>query len=122
MEPPYPVTVLSSAARTTAQTSQDFQNNGGRGLAVVVDITTVVDSPSLTVTIQGKDEASGKYYTLLASAALTGTGTTRYRIYPGLTADANVVASDVLPRTWRVTVAVADADSATYSIGAVILA
>lgn len=92
MEPPYPVTVLSSAARTTAQTSQDFQNNGG------------------------------KYYTLLASAALTGTGTTRYRIYPGLTADANVVASDVLPRTWRVTVAVADADSATYSIGAVILA
>lgn len=114
-------TLLPSAARTTAQTGDDQINLGHRGLHCVIDITAVAGSPSLTFTLQGKDRVSGKYYTLLASAALTGTGTTVLRVYPDLTAAANLVVNDVLPECWRLIVAVGTADSVTYSVGVSLL-
>ena len=40
------------------------------------------------------------------------------RVYPGLTASANVTASDVLPATWRVEAVHGDTDSITYSVSA----
>lgn len=111
-------TALASAARTIATNSADIDNTDGHlYVDVVVDVTAIVDTPSLTVTIQGKDELSGKYYTLLVSAAITTVSTNIYRIGPGLTAAANAVANFAVPKTWRVSVAVADADSATYSVG-----
>lgn len=60
----------------------------------------------------------GQYYTILASAAITGTGTTVLRVYPGLTAASNLVANDILPSTWRVNLVHADSDSITYSVAA----
>ena len=69
-------------------------------------------------TIEGYDEVSGQWVTLLTGAAITGTGTTTLTLYPGVTVSANVAVSDVLPRTWRVTMTAADADSLTYSVGA----
>jgi len=90
-------TLFASAARTATVNGADQVNYNHRGLIVVVDVTAVVDTPSVVFTIQGKDEVSGKYYTLLASAAITGTGTTVLRVYPGLTAAANLVATT--PRT-----------------------
>lgn len=70
------------------------------------------------MTIQGKDPNSGKYYTLLASAALGAVATTVLTVYPGLTASANVVANDFVPRTFRVITAVAGTGPAvTYTIG-----
>lgn len=85
------------------------QNGGyGRGLLCFIDITAISGTtPSLTVTVQGKDPVSGKYYTLLASAALNATGTTVLRIYPGLTAAANLTASDILPTDFRIIYVVA---------------
>ena len=71
--------------------------------------------------IEGKDLISGKYYTVLASAAITGTGTTVLKVYPGITASANASASDILPRTWRVTATHANTDSITYSVGASVI-
>jgi hypothetical protein len=112
------ITLLPSAARTVATTSEDFANYGGRGMHVVVDVTAVTATPGLTVTIQGKDEVSGKYYTLLAGLAITTVSTTIYKIFPGSAVSANVSANDIIPHTFRVSVAVADADAATYSIGA----
>lgn len=112
------VTVFASAARTTLQNSSDLVNYNGRGVIVVIDVTAIADSPSLTVTIKGKDTLSGKYYTLLASAAIATVSTTVLMVYPGVTVAANAAASAPLPRIWRVEVAVGDADSATYSIGA----
>lgn len=114
-------TLFASAARTTAQTGDDQYNLGYRGLHCVIDLTAVAGSPSLTFTLQGKDRLSGKYYTLLASAALTGTGTTVLRLYPDLTASANVTVNDVLPECWRLNVAVGTADSVTYSVGVSLL-
>lgn len=110
-------TLYASGARTTAQTGDDQTNLGALGLHLVIDITAVTGAPSLTFTLQGKDRTSGKYYTLLASAALVGVGTTVLRLYPALTAAANLVANDVLPECWRLNVAVGTADSVTYSVG-----
>jgi hypothetical protein len=80
----------------------DLVNLAGRGIKVVIDITAVGGSPSAVVTVQGKDPTSGKFYTLLASAAITGTGTTILNVYPGMTAAANLVASDIVPRNFRI--------------------
>jgi hypothetical protein len=99
---PYQVTVLASAARTASVNSAVFTNVGYRGLHLVIDATAAADTPSVVFTIQGYSPLGDDYYTILASAAITGTGTTVLRVYPGLTAANNTVANDVLPHLWRV--------------------
>lgn len=115
------LTVFTSAARTATPTPFDGTNYNGRGLHLVIDVTSVTASPSVTFTVQGKDVISGKFYTLLASAAITGTGTTILRVYPGLTAAGNLVATDVLPRIFRVIATHGNSDSITYSVGASVI-
>jgi hypothetical protein len=115
------LTLLASAARTATVNTADQYNHGGRGAVVTINVTASAATPSVVFTIQGKDELSGTYYTILASAAVTGTSTTNLRVYPGLTAAANLTVSDVLPRVWRVNCVHADADSITYSIGAAVI-
>ncbi len=121
----YPETVpatagllLASAARTAALNTPD-QTNAARatGIVLVVDITAITATPLVTFTLQGKDPVSGKYYTILASAALAAVSTTVLKVFPGATPAANLAANDCLPRVWRVAVTVGDADSATYSLG-----
>lgn len=94
---------IMHTAASTGTTGVDIANTSHKGVKVVVDVTAISGtSPTLVVTIEGKDAASGKYYTLLASASLTATGTTVYTVYPGVAVTANVSASDVLPKTFRV--------------------
>lgn len=114
-----PFTVLASAARTASPTDVEFDCRGVLYdvLHLIIDVTAVAATPSITVTIQGIDKVSGKDYTILASAAITATGTTVLKVGQGLTAAANTVANDKLPPVWKVDVAHADADSITYSIG-----
>ena len=112
------IVLLASAARTASAESLDYTNFEARGVKVVIDVTADPASASVVFKIEGKDPASGKYYTLLASAAVAATGTTVLTVYPGIAATTNVAASDVLPKTWRVTATHADADSITYSVGA----
>ena len=112
------VTLLASAARTALVTGADQFNHVARGVVITIDVTVDHATSSLTFTAQGKDSTSGKYYDLLVSAAVNAVGTTTLKIYPGLTAAANSVATDVLPVVWRLNVAVADAGSITYSVGA----
>jgi hypothetical protein len=107
--------LLASAARTETQTGTDQVNYNGRGIHVVLDVTAVTDTPSIVLKIEGKS-ASGVYYTLLEGAAVTGTGTHVYKVMPWATPVANEAAADLLPRTWRVVVTHADADSITYSV------
>lgn len=117
-----PFTVLSSAARTAAPDTQEFEAFGVdyRGLHLIIDVTSVTLTPSVTVTIAGVDRLSGKTYPattgVLQSAAITAVGTTVLKIGPALTAAANSVANDFLPTIFRVSVSHLDADSITYSI------
>ncbi len=115
-------TVFASAARTADPTPASFVNSDGhRGLHLVIDATAAAATPSVVFTIQGYSGLGDDYYTILASAAITGTGTTILRVYPGLTASANVVANDVLPMQWRVIATHGDADSLTYSVNALLI-
>lgn len=111
------VTVLASAARTATPDTCEYEVAGYRGLHLTIDATAATATPSVVVTILGVDRASGKTYTILASAAITGAGTTVLRVGPGLTAATNLVASDVLPPVIRIQSAHGDADSLTYSVG-----
>jgi len=113
--------ILASAVRAASANGADRTNGNARGIIIVIDVTLVPGVDTVTFTLQGKDPASGKYYTILASAALVGAGTVVLRVYPGLTAAANLVVSDLLPRTWRVITTHSAATNFTYSVGAILV-
>jgi hypothetical protein len=113
-------TLLASAARTATVSTADQTNHNGQGLIVVLDVT-VPGTGSVTLSIEGKDPTSGKYYTILAGVAVTTAVTVVYRVWPGLTAVANATANDRLPKTYRVTVTHNNANSISYSVGSILL-
>jgi hypothetical protein len=110
-----PQVVFESAARTA--TESKTISTPCIGGVFIIDVTAVTATPSVTFTIAGFDPASDKTWTILASAAITGTGTTVLRIHPSLTAAANTIAKDMLPQAIKVTATHSDADSITYSVG-----
>jgi hypothetical protein len=109
-------TAIASGAYTTTQTSADIANNSGRNLTVIFDVTAA-GTGSGTITINGKDPASGKYYPLLTGAAVTTTTTTVYHVGPGLPATANVSANIPVPKTIQILVTANNANAMTYSVG-----
>ena len=111
--------VLPSAARTTTPDTQEFRSLGrAAGLVVVVNATAKTSSPSVVVTISGVDIFTGALWTVIASAAITNTGTTVLKVHPGITAATNVAVADVLPVAFRVTCTHGNTDSITYSVAA----
>ena len=113
------IVLANLSAATTSGQSADQINYNGRGCKVFINIT-VFSGTSITFTIQGKDPVSSTYYTILAGAAQTGTGTVLMSVYPSLTASANVTANDVLPRTWRLSWAISSA-TVTATAGGIVL-
>lgn len=111
-------TIYASAARTATPTAATFSSSGRRGLHVVINVTAVTATPSVVPTIDAYDSLSQVWYTLLAGSAITATGATVLKVYPGIAAQANAAASDVLPGQWRVLMTHGDADSITYSVAA----
>ena len=115
------IILLVSAARTAEIESAEQTNTRGKGLHVIIDVTVDPALASITPKIQGKDPASGKWYDICVGVAIAATGTTVLKVFPGITAAANVAASDILPAHWRFQMAVADTDSMTYSVGATVI-
>lgn len=111
-----PFTAYASAARTASPADAVFVNYGYLGVMIVIDVTAVTATPSVVFNIEGVDSLSGKVWTLLASAAITGTGTTVLEVHPGITASTNVRAKGAVPRNWQINPVHADADSITYSV------
>lgn len=114
------IVLLASAERTQTATTSGQYNPDSRALHVILDVTDGDAGFSITLKIEGHDPASNGFYTLLEGAAVTATGTTVYRIGPGLTAATNSVANDYVPQKWIVTVTPADDKAVTYSVGAVL--
>lgn len=111
--------LLASAARTALTTSADLFGNSADGVRVIVDVTAQTATPAVTVTIQGKDVVSGKYYDLLVGTAITdvtGLGVYTYTVYPHINTVAGVSASNVLPGIFRIKTTVGDTDSMTYAV------
>lgn len=109
-----PVNFLSKSRAAGTYVSDVLDNSDGSMAHIVIDITALTGT--LTVTVEGFDHESGKYYTILASAALAGTGTTVLRVFPGATAAANLVANDIMPKFFRVKAVVATGPI-TFSVG-----
>jgi hypothetical protein len=109
-------TALASASRTTTQTVSDIDTHGAQYLNVVLDMTTV-GTGSVTLSINGKDPASGKYFTILAGSAVTTNSTNRYKVGPSVAASANAIAQDYLPATIQLVVTANNSNAATYSLG-----
>lgn len=112
------VTLYSSAARTATPTEAAFGAGGAHGLHLVIDVSAVAATPSVVPTIDGYDTLSDSWYNLLTGVAITATGTTVLKIYPGIAAVANASASDVIPNKLRLVMTHADADSITYTASA----
>lgn len=116
--------LVTLSAASAGGNSADQTNYNGRGLQLGINITALAGTtPTLTVTIQGKDTSSGQYYTLLQSAALNATGYTNLTVYPGAPVTANVSATQVLPRTWRILYAIGGSagQAVTATIGASVI-
>lgn len=112
--------ILGGAGLTATASSNDLANPYGKGVKVVFDVTAGT-SLSLVLTIEGKDPASGKYYTILTGASVTGAATNVYTVYPGVTTASNVAVSNVIPRTWRVTVTASNTNAGAYTVGASVI-
>lgn len=108
------VEIFKSAARVATVSFSHKANQHETGV-LVIDVTAAAATPSVVATIRGVDPLSGKKWDILASAAITGIGTTVLKVGRGLTAAANAVANDVLPPNIEIEFAHADADSITYS-------
>jgi len=112
-------TLYPSAARTATPTAVTQVNRRAeRGGHFVIDVTAVTATPSVVPVVEAYDAASDSWYTILTGDAITATGTTVLKVYPGIAVQANASASDVLPQTWRVTMTHADTDSITYTVSA----
>lgn len=110
--------VLASAAQTLTQTSPDITVRYAREIDVILDATVNAGSAgSVTVTINGKDPASGKYYLLLAGAAITSVSTNVYKVGIGLPATTNVSANCGIPLIIQIVVTANNANPVTYSVG-----
>lgn len=109
--------VLAGTAAAAGANGADQQNPTCRGLVVVIDVTAFTGT-SITVTLQSKDPVSGKYSTILVSAALAATGTTVLTVYPGVTVAANVAVSTVVPNIWRA-ISTGTFSNVTYTVSAV---
>ena len=111
---------VTLSAASASGDSEQLDNLHWRGAQIGVNITAITGtSPSITVIVEGFDAASGQYYTLLSSAALTATGFTLLTVYPGVTAAANGAAATVLPEVWRIRYTIAGTTPAiTETIGA----
>lgn len=107
--------IFDSAARTATPTPATIACASGQGL-FFINVTAVTATPSVVFTILGVSPNGSAEYTILASAAITGTGLTVLRVSPQLTAAANTIAKDMLPSALKITAVHGDADSITYSM------
>lgn len=105
------------AAPTPGPGNGEFGALMATGLIVVIDITAFVGT-SVTFNIEGFDPASGKWYLLLASAALAAVATTVLRVDPRIPVSANVVAQASLPSRLRVRPVNSAITTLNYSVGA----
>jgi hypothetical protein len=122
---PTPISLLASAARTAETTSDGQYNNESRGLILTINVTAIVSTPVLTPSIQFSPDGGTNWLPYWVAAATIATAVrVNYLIYPGTlsTVLGNSGATGILeavnlplPRLWRLRIAVADTDSATYS-------
>lgn len=120
---PARIELFASAARTATANSATQTNHQARGVAIFIDVTAAAATPSVVPKIEQSFDGGTTWLDLfVVAAALTATGDYTYLLYPGINPAADGAYTEsvnlVLPRTWRLTMTHADADSFTYSVTA----
>jgi len=121
--------ILASASRTATTNSVEQRNMFGKGVVVVVDVTTVAGG-TLTITpviqVKALDSGAWKAY-WTPSAGIDATGAAAqfvYVLYPGAI-DSDTTAKDMsglpLPRTWRLSVTHTTSQAIVYSASAYVV-
>lgn len=114
--------VLAPGSVASAQATPNYYAQGFKGLTAVLDVTAIAGA-SLVLIVEGFDQASGKFFPILTSGAITATGTTSHTIYAGLAnssgAGQSTTANNILPAVFRIRVT-QSAGTATYTVGAVL--
>lgn len=100
------IVALTSAARTASFNTELFRytDNLITWATFIVDVTAVSGTtPTMTLQIQWRDPASGKWYNIpwAVTASITTTGTYVLTVWSGLTTVANSVVNAILPATIR---------------------
>lgn len=115
------ITLVAAGAGTT--NSDDQLNLYGKGVQLGVNISAKTGTISVVVNMQGKDVASGQYYTICSTAALTSAAFTLLTVYPGTTASANVDCNAPLPTAWRAQVVsgTGSTPAVTLTVGASVI-
>lgn len=106
--------VIPSDSRTA--TGNYTFSSGTIGGLFVIDVTSVTDTPSVTFTIQGVEPISGNTWDILASSAISTTGTTVLRVHPSLPDSSNATEQDILPQAININADHDDTDAITYSV------
>jgi hypothetical protein len=99
-------TVYASAARTATPAAVVINMRTYQTLRLFVNVTAIVTAPSITVTVEKLDAASGVWMNVFTSAPITTVSTNGLAAIVGLEGQV------------RVTVTHGNANSITYSVGA----
>lgn len=84
---------------------------------LVLEVTALSATPSIVLKVEGLNEATGSYYTLIESMAITTLSTNVLKLGKNEVESTNLSAQTFIPNNIRVSVTHNDADSITYSIG-----
>lgn len=119
------ITVLTSAARTASVNSEEFRNDGQRGIAIYIDVTAASSGSITTVAIQAPNP-SGTWETIYSFGTLgiNAQATHALCVYPGAASAAGWLSAPLqgpLPRRFRIAFTHADGNSITYSVRADLL-
>lgn len=105
----------SGTYTATTVNSPDQLNFNYRGGHIIINVVTAT-SGNYTPHIQAKDPNSGLYYDVLVGSAISTSGVTVLKVYPGIATLANGSASDILPSVWRVQLIGASTPSMVLSV------
>ena len=112
--------ILTLAPRTSSTNSPTQTNYNARGVRIFLNVTSITDTPSIALIIQEMIPNTAIWVDILKGAAVTGTGTYIYDLYPGADVTGSGIDKAVslpLGLKWRVRVEHADADSIQYEVG-----
>jgi hypothetical protein len=101
-------TIYSSAARTATPTAITFNMGQRSKMRVFLDATAITSTPSVVVTVDVQDPTSGKFMNVLTASAITAVSSTALALIDGLTG------------LVKVTVTHGNANSITYTVGALL--
>ena len=85
---------------------------------IIIDVTAIVSTPIVLVSIQAFDEASQSYYNLVSGgSSITSVGTTVLKLGENMVDSMGESSLDFIPKNVRIVLAHQDVNLINYSVG-----